>query len=797
MNYQSVKAIIDANIRANGQQLITGPVLNSVLTTILDGLGVDPEDFQTSPTDKLQLADRVAGANTSGMGYKILRKNKTFPSQVTDADTIYEIRDNYTLSANFSIPSGCILFFNGGKINGNGRTLTFSRSAIAGNARFENCEFAGTILNGEVKISWFTEGMSSTSDYSVDHSSAFISAMKLTSLKRNAWLDMERIPVCIKQTIVITDAFGNIGIKGGNFYFVSTSDKQALFDYQQVAQYGGNYSPIVDSIFHDVGDHYDTCVIKKTAWSDTMFTYWRDIKVYGFTGYFIVTNSYLQEVTFENISVDGCGFFSTNSDALYSGGYGSGNIINFLNCNCNGGANDTKTTIKAIYDLSDCIEVTIHNAVSQGRIGGTGIYPLYITHHSSTTNRINIVLDGFWVEYVSGNVIGKIKVNDCSAKIEVCRNCPVGLEVISSNLTILMKQAGGAIGSNLFSNVDIDATSNVTMFIDSALYQNFIPRVSFPKFKELVDRGILRIASNSTSPYGNGVNQTSASVRIIPKNEIDAINEYATTKMTALKVTSRPYNHYFTEENGVPILNIEQVGTGTYYEMEFLKNIHKLLGGDISTSVGRSLYTEFIYRVTILVDVDSTNISQVYCKGRGFTNVGGGSYDTMFAVEEGMTAGTSSGWLISGAAEIWATTGLTSGAYLAMRNCKLEIAKFVFARRNVILPDDVYIDSSGNIARMDKRPRVFYLPISAANDIPSVMGNIITNCTALFETPKNMYKYANGSVHGLLTPTGGTTANRPVLATSDRGFVYYDTSLTKAIIWNGSAWVNMDGTALA
>lgn len=44
--------------------------------------------------------------------------------------------------------------------------------------------------------------------------------------------------------------------------------------------------------------------------------------------------------------------------------------------------------------------------------------------------------------------------------------------------------------------------------------------------------------------------------------------------------------------------------------------------------------------------------------------------------------------------------------------------------------------------------------------------------------------------------TKGTTNNRPTLLNSDEGFEYYDSTLKKKILWNGTAWVNMDGTEL-
>lgn len=45
--------------------------------------------------------------------------------------------------------------------------------------------------------------------------------------------------------------------------------------------------------------------------------------------------------------------------------------------------------------------------------------------------------------------------------------------------------------------------------------------------------------------------------------------------------------------------------------------------------------------------------------------------------------------------------------------------------------------------------------------------------------------------------TTGTSSERPNLTNLDEGFEYYDTTLKKKIIWNGTTWVNFDGTELS
>lgn len=42
----------------------------------------------------------------------------------------------------------------------------------------------------------------------------------------------------------------------------------------------------------------------------------------------------------------------------------------------------------------------------------------------------------------------------------------------------------------------------------------------------------------------------------------------------------------------------------------------------------------------------------------------------------------------------------------------------------------------------------------------------------------------------------GASANRPILTSKEKGRVYYDETLGKQILWNGSGWVNMDGSSL-
>ena len=63
---------------------------------------------------------------------------------------------------------------------------------------------------------------------------------------------------------------------------------------------------------------------------------------------------------------------------------------------------------------------------------------------------------------------------------------------------------------------------------------------------------------------------------------------------------------------------------------------------------------------------------------------------------------------------------------------------------------------------------------------------------AIYRIGASTWVDANGDACALKK---GTTAERPTSV--NEGFEYYDSSLKKKILWNGSAWVNIDGTSLS
>lgn len=110
-------------------------------------------------------------------GYVILMPNKKFEDQVTEPNTIYEIRDNFTLkdaegnSIDVSIPENCVLKFNGGSVEGG--NITFNNTTIKGRQDlFRNSICAGPIANADIYDDWFT-----ADEYKTPHLKMLFSCM--------------------------------------------------------------------------------------------------------------------------------------------------------------------------------------------------------------------------------------------------------------------------------------------------------------------------------------------------------------------------------------------------------------------------------------------------------------------------------------------------------------------------------------------------------------------------------------------------------------------------------------------
>ena len=158
-DFQEIFQIVSATYTNTQNNILDGDVLvepSSMIENVVENIvsnAPDGEDL-TVVGNFLKLRDRSAGNGSKG--YVILRTNRTFAEQVTLPNTIYEIRYSFDLGgASVTIPAGCVLKFNGGRIyNG---SLQFDNTAVDCNeirAIFpQDC--SGIITNKTLYPEWF------------------------------------------------------------------------------------------------------------------------------------------------------------------------------------------------------------------------------------------------------------------------------------------------------------------------------------------------------------------------------------------------------------------------------------------------------------------------------------------------------------------------------------------------------------------------------------------------------------------------------------------------------------------
>ena len=103
-----------------------------------------------------------------------------------------------------------------------------------------------------------------------------------------------------------------------------------------------------------------------------------------------------------------------------------------------------------------------------------------------------------------------------------------------------------------------------------------------------------------------------------------------------------------------------------------------------------------------------------------------------------------------------------------------------------------WVDIYGNVVE-DNYPQV---PLNGnTSDLPSLPNQAIYVGHTFFDLEKNEYKvYTRTGWKTLQTINSGNSVSRPTNISI--GYQYFDTELHKMIVWNGSSWVNMDGTEL-
>ena len=114
----------------------------------------DEEDITAVPSGNVNVLKLKNRDTSNGMGYIILRKDKTAIEQMTEPKTIYEIRYDFDLDGGtLEVPEGCVLDFKGGSFS-NGTIVGNNTTIISGLTQILNVNLTGTWF-GKGHITWF------------------------------------------------------------------------------------------------------------------------------------------------------------------------------------------------------------------------------------------------------------------------------------------------------------------------------------------------------------------------------------------------------------------------------------------------------------------------------------------------------------------------------------------------------------------------------------------------------------------------------------------------------------------
>lgn len=148
---------------------------------------------------------------------------------------------------------------------------------------------------------------------------------------------------------------------------------------------------------------------------------------------------------------------------------------------------------------------------------------------------------------------------------------------------------------------------------------------------------------------------------------------------------------------------------------------------------------------------------------------------------------------------LYITAGSTVSFYSSMNIIRYLLLNFKTSNNGSTIELSVLFSVNLPLAIVDIDKSVHYSMPSSDSNFP-----IIDNTYQGKNFVKDKNKYiANSEGKWVLESKGveynkyGDTNSRPQLDSSMEGFTYYDSTLKKMILWNGTAWVNLNGTELS
>lgn len=744
--------------------------INNIKPIVINGNvtnAADEEDI-TSEDNLLKLKDRTY-AEGVGMGYVILRKDKTFAEQVTKANTIYEIRYDFDLDdETVEIPENCTLKFNGGSLR-NG-VIVSSNTSISNDKEVEiffNILLSGN-WSGKARDTWFSYNAESRQHYDI-----------ISSLFKFESVDISRAIYFVEKWQTITTNSTRSYVNGHGVKIVFPHDKGAKVDgWGNLMQYQ------VSSLFSASEGEREYFHIKDIAFidnSDVISGWGEDVHAEQITRLNVFTAAY-KNIVLDGVSYDGTGellhIWNTSMD------------IDSILLN-----NNKVITSEYAYEIGNltngtCKHIVITNTVIEGRTNAPFVGHISIVGDQGVdyvemrNNTINAKRGGN-IESLAirkFDVIGNQFVNQWLAT-----DVSILDEVFVAHNTFI-QDCDTHYGSFKFNGKKVTMLSN--NIITRTRYR--IEQISEPSSEQLVFiNNTILYQGDAPTGYQNvfAFAQTNKSAILVNNQFIstsvnDANSPFITLPNTIVSCKGLDiHNFNLLDNNGMFSTQ------WTYIQSTDFQHINGLATGGQTINPG--VPTSSADRTAISCDILCVYANSLDNKELIIFDFGNNNRVTLRSNYGNLTPyindSAVSGYTVS-MTDYTVSKGYESEILITLTCFELNGKIAVYTKINnnecVLLTSDIpWSESEPNITiyTTDKLPLKAYrlynggtLPAGNSNSVKSKK-----NVTGLTDAYINII-----------------SANRPSGASVKTGKMYFDTTLNKPIWWTGTSWVDSTGATV-
>lgn len=772
--------------------------LNKLSQTVIDFIGsggnvtnqADEEDLtktEESGVSVIKLKDRAfLPANFSGLGKKIIRKNISggvntlSKSDFLDSDTVYEIRYDFTLDGSVTFPSNSVLLFTTGSISGG--AIEFNNTIIKSTRKnvLLNTDVTGTVLNN-ICADWFDV----SSDGVTNSFSGIQKAVTLGRANKNVIVFYGENYMIGDNTLNLYTSVRLNFSKKTKFRFNLTSNKPAVL---LTADVNSNSSPqITENLILGRGLYIE---------GDTNSRQGIGLQLASVSSAVQISNVIVNKIKIQyfnfGLQLPASNFYLNRFYGLH---------ITQNNININSLVNNTNSGENLNFDFcvlgSSPIGLKSNGGVTGYWFNNCSFDFLQCLYNCNGNQGQDLVtISDSWIEGVNvdqggeSEVHGLVYGNSYVAGTRphpnrVCiNNCKIVNNAAATNLNL----AGSLLISNTDAEIDVD---NVVISYNNKTYSEDSYKANL--LYSVADNVNIRVNRYRIALRAIGNKLLHKNQNILPKR----ITRNEIVNLSALNANT---SHMFGSFRVRGFAGIDSVDS-TANNLKVIKT-----SANTSASIIIEPNTDIIpiSHARNLLMFPSVNVET--CETTNLTL----HYLVRFYTQSGSLASESSTFK-----EFLFSDGVNAALSLKSLLGKGDVVPYAVRNYRFLAPEDIPNDAAyflpcirfqftgagestvifNDFNLIDKDSELKLKEFSYYQSLPSEGAAYAGQTGEYNKKPvyHNGTRFTFFDGFSINAIPSGTTAQRPVLQSSDAGYTYYDTTILKLIVWTGGTWRESDG----